>query len=694
MIVPNVVEVVTAIAKEKSEIPEYIELEVLHREDHDPIWSFEVQPKSRGHRAPLDESLEGARAWWTSREGEGGGTADVLAVDTENSTVHLRFLTGPPPEEGAYFRIYAPDFLAGLLEVWKGQGELCRECLRRIVSPAPCDEQSAPSTPPAFRESLRARQRDAMKLLKADLGWLWGPPGTGKTYTLGRMLATLLVGTRDSRVLLIGPTNVAVDQAIVALDEALEVLTTQGSQDLRTKAAEARNKVKRIGTRFQAAHYQGRQHLIPKADEALLEQLAAHERDKPPVEPVEAYEKWRKKRDELRAKVQESLQALMKDSRLLAMTATRALFEHEALRDPSARLTYVVMDESSQIGLATAAAIGMLGKRVLFAGDPCQLAPIIQSENQGVKDWLGRSPFVGKIPSRTVQLVEQSRMAAEICGLISRLFYGGALTVAEKEAQDGRWNNERRVPATNWLGEQRAVVEFVQESGRWDHRIGSAHRPTSAEWVVQCVEQLVRAGTPQREILVLSPFRSQRFGIQRQLRARDRRDVQVSTVHRAQGGERHTIVFDSTFESTAFLKKPDTWRLLNVALSRAKARIVVVLSDQEWRGSSLMVVLVHCMRGGVIGSVKDMLEQPFFPSAGDEAYYSIPRIRGIVECEHEPIGYPIGWDPNQKRPRSHIRFRDVLAFTEYSVPLMDLKQAAATLSPSPIPEVLCPPPRS
>jgi superfamily I DNA and/or RNA helicase len=55
--------------------------------------------------------------------------------------------------------------------------------------------------------------------------------------------------------------------------------------------------------------------------------------------------------------------------------------------------------------------------------------------------------------------------------------------------------------------------------------------------------------------------------------------VKVSTVHRAQGSECHTVIFDSVLASTEFLNNDDKGpRLLNVALSRAQARLVIVAS--------------------------------------------------------------------------------------------------------------------
>ena len=90
--------------------------------------------------------------------------------------------------------------------------------------------------------------------------FLYGPPGTGKTTTLGVLLAEYLHPNPRARVLLLSTTNHAVDQATVAVDKALE-------QALRKT-------IKRLGSRFVASHYAGREHLLPVHDKRLIKQLA------------------------------------------------------------------------------------------------------------------------------------------------------------------------------------------------------------------------------------------------------------------------------------------------------------------------------------------------------------------------------------------------------------------------------------
>lgn len=90
---------------------------------------------------------------------------------------------------------------------------------------------------PELFPHLRAGQRKAFDLLwtmpQAICG---GCPALGKTTTLGALLASCVVQKPDLRILLVASTNQAVDQALVAVDKALEQLG-QNIRDCATGCA-------------------------------------------------------------------------------------------------------------------------------------------------------------------------------------------------------------------------------------------------------------------------------------------------------------------------------------------------------------------------------------------------------------------------------------------------------------------------
>jgi DNA replication ATP-dependent helicase Dna2 len=78
------------------------------------IWQLTVDPL--GSRSALDESLEGAAAWW---KGPPTGAADVLSIVPDTDQINIRFLTNPPPQTGEEVRIYPPRYLEALRECWE-----------------------------------------------------------------------------------------------------------------------------------------------------------------------------------------------------------------------------------------------------------------------------------------------------------------------------------------------------------------------------------------------------------------------------------------------------------------------------------------------------------------------------------------------------------------------------------------------
>lgn len=64
---------------------------------------------------------------------------------------------------------------------------------------------------------LRTAQKEALLLPGWKTSFLWGPLGTGKTFTLGHVLAA----RRKPRVLLLSTTSTAVDLVLGTVNEVL-----------------------------------------------------------------------------------------------------------------------------------------------------------------------------------------------------------------------------------------------------------------------------------------------------------------------------------------------------------------------------------------------------------------------------------------------------------------------------------------
>src|SRR5947209_2344677 len=64
------------------------------------------------------------------------------------------------------------------------------------------------------------QQKAVRKALGSEIGFIWGPPGTGKTDTIGFLAVALL--TRNQRILVVSHTNIATDNAIQSVAKLLK----------------------------------------------------------------------------------------------------------------------------------------------------------------------------------------------------------------------------------------------------------------------------------------------------------------------------------------------------------------------------------------------------------------------------------------------------------------------------------------
>lgn len=600
----SLAEVRAALEAELAATPEYYDFKVARTERDGPLWRITLEPGyvyAEGRRpgeasaqALLDDSLDGASAWWGAPV---KGGASVLAVVPEADQLVLQNASVPPPGPDHLIRLYPPRFLQAVADAWWDTPWATRALALADRLAAPTPRREAPVlTGEPFRW-LRPAQRAALGLVGHTTGYLWGPPGTGKTTTLGVLVGEFLERAPAARVLLLSTTNQAVDTALLAVDKALQ----HGRRDA------LRAMVQRLGTRFQAEAYVGREHLIPTDDSGLIACLARAEAARPASRDAQALKAWADRVATLREELRTASLQVLRRCRLAAMTTTRAAFTLKTLREladdeRAPPFDLLVFDEASQVSLAHALALAPLGRAQLFAGDPQQLSPVLRSDDRGARRWLGRSAFSGMPPSTNgghavVRLDEQSRMAAPIGTLVSDLFYDGRLRVADDALANPAWR-EARERAFGPIDAATALhLEPMKTDGAWNAAERGPVRRESAERIAALLGEALTGNAWQpEEIVILTPFRAQRARIRQALRARGLPEaVRVSTVHRAQGSEAPVVIFDPADGTQPFLQTEEAQRLLNVALSRAQAKLIVLLSAAD-AAAPLLAPLVQRQR--------------------------------------------------------------------------------------------------
>ena len=219
-------------------------------------------------------------------------------------------------------------------------------------------------------------------------------------------------------------------------------------------------------------------------------------------------------------------------------------------------------------------------KKVILAGDHCQLPPTIKSE-EAARNGLSTTLFekcVQLYPEAVVMLEEQYRMHETIMGYSSHVFYHNRLK-AHKSV------------ATHLLFDSDYPLAFVDTAGcGFDEKTEglSISNPEEAAFVFKHLTQLVKTLDayyhPENfpTIAVISPYRRQIQLLKEQLQHTPQLHVygdkiSVNTIDSFQGQERDIVYISMTRSNPesriGFLSDI---RRMNVAMTRARKKLVVI----------------------------------------------------------------------------------------------------------------------
>lgn len=489
---------------------------------------------------------------------------------------------------------------------------------------------AAHEVPRAVLAGLNVEQSRAVEAgIGCDRGYVWGPPGTGKTTTLGALVAALT--SQGKRVLVVSPYNVAVDAAALSaarrgLHEGAIVRVGRVSDDVRRVGLDLETQLER---------HAAANGTLTEARQLLAALGARRGNDAPPPATVRAC------LDELGADVVSS-KASARDPEVQRVAGAIALLR-QRFRQPEAtifeqarvvactmalhlvlstlrtqRFDHVIVDEASVVRPPEAVLLSLhTGAPITFFGDPKQLPPIVVSRTPAVRRWLGRNPFalagIAKPAHATgacVLLEEQHRMAPPISALVSNLFY------------DGRLRNGAGAPRAGTV----VVVDTSRTPAAARSRMvklsTSKENPIHRKIVADVVRAALRAD-PQAGVLVVAPFVAQTRAYRNEATtSRLARGIRFETIHASQGSERDLVVLDLVLagrpdrrgRSHMFdeERNPHVANLLNVALSRAKRSLVIVghrdLLGRVYKGGLVDLLLTVASRQGQVVEVpRDLL---------------------------------------------------------------------------------------
>jgi hypothetical protein len=291
---------------------------------------------------------------------------------------------------------------------------------------------------------------------------------------------------------------------------------------------------------------------------------------------------------------------------VVATTLTRA-YKRESVQ--ARRFDTVILDEASMAPIpALWVVAGLAEANVIVVGDFKQLPPIKHSEHDLAEQWLGQDIFrvsgvqgaseAGDPPEHLVQLQVQYRMDPQISAIPNVLVYDNSLVdgegVDDDSALDGWYQRE-------WGHDAPVLLVDIAPLNAWVTSVktgrvgGSRLNFLSATVSVDIAERLLRVDRPElppgerARVLIGSPYRPQARLVNLLIKDTGlEREVVPGTAHTFQGSEAPVVIFDLVLDEPhrqAGLFDPrrneDNLRLLNVALTRARRRLIV-LGDFAW----------------------------------------------------------------------------------------------------------------
>lgn len=532
----------------------------------------------------IDRRLHNARAkgddFDAQRNQSFTGIMEVVENGFGQST-----MTPTQPDETILYRLDKDEFSNGMAMVRNNLVRLMEkdvfgvQALRRLIV-----ENIAPTFRPtgsysladsASQASLNIDQKAAIeKVMSAkDYALVLGMPGTGKTTTIAHIIRALVA--QGKSVLLTSYTHTAVDNILL-------------------KLRNDRIGIFRLGA-VAKVH--------PEVQE--LADLAGR-----PIKTIED----------------------LKRCYTQPVVATTCLGINHAIFNQRV-FDYCIVDEASQITLPVCIGPIRMARKFILVGDHYQLPPLVQNQEarEGGLDISLFKTLSDNHPISVVNLEHQYRMCEEIMTLSNTLIYEGRLKCGTEAVANrsiiipnmDALRQHHHSPLNILSADPKKVCPGPTRGSCWlrdllDPSVKACFvntdpllplsrealengsritNPCEANLTTQLVESLITTGVAPTDIGVITLYRSQLALIKQSLRHRS--GVEMHTADKFQGRDKEVVVLSLVRSNEAqnigdLLKD---WRRVNVALTRARTKLLVLGSKSTLVANDLLNAVVVLMEG-------------------------------------------------------------------------------------------------
>jgi hypothetical protein len=445
--------------------------------------------------------------------------------------------------------------------------------------------------------------------------YIWGPPGTGKTFTLARIAASHY--RKGNKVLVLAHSNAAVDVFMLAftsyvqekgLFKAGAIIRYGTTRNEQVKAHHALLSSKLVELEHP--------HLVRKREQLEEERKGLRQGSAHRLSLVE------ERLQRVRSAIAELERELVEHGKVVGTTLSKAatdrvIYERE--------YDIVIVDEMSMAYVPQIAFAASLGKRVVVCGDFKQLPPIAMSDHAYVNEWLKEDLFhqagiagmvaKGREHPHLFMLKQQRRMHEQIAAFTNKHIYENKV-----------WNHpavkdKQRIAEHLPFPGEAALLLNMNGIGAYALKDASTDSRFNLLSALLAVSYMVRARkSGLSSVGYVTPYKAQARLVDSMIQELiPNSGVAAATVHKFQGSECDMIVFDLVdgipqSRPGVLLTEEKGDRLVNVAITRARGKLLIMGDVDYIKGRvpkerAVLKLMEHFVDQGQTVEPNDYLKQ-------------------------------------------------------------------------------------
>jgi len=474
--------------------------------------------------------------------------------------------------------------------------------------------------------NLNQNQKEALiKALSQEITFIWGPPGTGKTKTIAEIMKEIIKNNKT--ILLTAHTNTAIDEALLKL---IDILPDKKFID--------NHQIIRYGTPVLNDHKLKKitfDEILAKKVGPLLERKEELEEKIRTLETSEKdlslIQELKEELDLIQEEINEASKEILNNSLLIGATLSKIAIDSLLY---SRKYSTIILDEASMAPLPFVFWTSSLATdKLIITGDFRQLPPISVATTPYAQKWLKKDIFeqanivqnyeLGKSDPRLAKLAIQYRMHPQIAELINAKMYGNELkTHGTTTKLTFEIANKEPFPGSSIiLCDTSSIKPWTIIPSHYRSRINIFHAflcCTLAKYTLDKNTQSIGIITPYNAQARLISALIHDIGLSEK--------VKIATVHKFQGGEEDIIIYDTVdsfplplgkFSCGSFPENgkiaSETSKLLNVAITRAKGKFIIVANYSFFKSKLYQNNALHYVLNSISqnGKIITPLNEPF-----------------------------------------------------------------------------------